>query len=137
MIVLFILLLLILFLIMIISRQSQPPIPPEGSTANPSITGSLLSTTPSVTSDPNAPVATPPDRTGGLDPQFTQEEQTLIEQERGLKRRLPYVTADFELSYNYDTDRFEVRLIGTRETFLQWLSTTYPAIDPERFTYLN
>ncbi len=135
MLVLFIILLLILLMILLLNRKAQtttPIIEPTGTItitpiANPSIVATL---------DPDRPLATPPDQTGGVDHQFTDEEQDTIDQERGLKRRLPYVTNDFDLRYNYDTDRFEVRLIGTRETFTQWLTTNYPAIDINRFTFL-
>lgn len=135
--ILFFLLLLLIGILLFLRARPAQPIDTETPLETTSVTEVPLPAT-IVTTDPEAPVAIPPDRTGGLDPSFSPQQEANIEQERGLKRRLPYVTNDFSIRYNYNTDRFEVELTGgTKETAMSWLESNYPAIEKTRFTFLN
>ena len=128
-------LIIILAVLLIFMRNGQNSTAPSA-TISPSV-----SPTNRDGSAPNDIVVTPLPFTGAQDPEFTTEEADIIDQERALRRRIPYNGGTFIIQYNYNTDNFEVefttlRSIGQAD-FESWVASTYPAIKKERFIFVG
>lgn len=137
MISLFVFLLILFVLFTIFSRRQN----------NDSLSEELPTPTGNVgmpTSSPIGPSdipATPPPFTGGLGNEFTTEQQNNIDQERALRRISPFNGDTFTVTYNYQTDIFDVAYNSASEAarldFEQWRNERFPAISLERFTIPN
>lgn len=134
-----ILILILVFLVWFFQRpKSTPPIRSQFSTITPPLPTTAvsqpISNTVSIT-----PTLVPPQFTGGLDVTIPQPTVDASNQKQDLRRKTPYHSDAFDITFDYANDIFIVKLQNPKDTnkvsFATWLKQTYPLIPISNFIF--
>jgi hypothetical protein len=96
--------------------------------------------TPSPTLTPTiTPTPIPPTFTGVKEEPIPQEMVDFSKQKLSLMQKLPLKTEDFSIDFDYDNDKFVVKLNPPHEDsqkkFDDWLKNNYPSIPKDLFLF--
>jgi len=85
------------------------------------------------------PNLTPIEFTGVKEEPIPQEMVDFSKQKLSLMQKLPLKTTDFAIDFDYDNDKFVVKLNPPKEDsqkkFDDWLKNNYPSIAQDKFTF--
>jgi len=85
------------------------------------------------------PTLTPIEFTGVKDEPISQEIVDFTQQKLTLMQKLPLKTTDFTIDFDYDNDKFIVKLNPPEEDnqkkFENWLKDNYPSIPKDQFIF--
>lgn len=96
--------------------------------------------TPSPTLTPTiTPTTIPPTFTGAKEDEIPQEIVDFSQQKLTLMQKLPLKTTEFTIEFDYNNDRFIVKLNPPKEEnqkkFEDWLKNNYPSIPKDLFIF--
>lgn len=138
-------LVVIVLIILILPFNPNRPASQPAPTESPAIPTMRTPTrfqmpTPLVTSAITPTPLPPKDSTGGIqDQQLSKEIVDLASQKTELRMKTPLTVNFGTISFDYNTDRFSVKLNDPKDknktAFESWLKQTYPAIPIDRFAF--
>ncbi len=135
-----ILIVILVFLIWLFQRpKSNTLIKPNTSTISPSISDTETSQHPTQRVSSIAPTQIPPQFTGALDVTIPQPTIDASNQKQDLRRKTPYQSDAFDITFDYANDLFVVTLQdpknSNRINFDAWVKQNYPLIPISNFTF--
>jgi hypothetical protein len=117
---------------------TYPPVPTTYQKSQTRLTPMLTSITP-IINQSITPNLTPIEFTGVKEEPIPQEMVDFSKQKLSLMKKLPLKTADFAIDFDYDNDKFVVKLNPPHEDsqkkFDDWLKNNYPSISKDQFIF--
>jgi hypothetical protein len=117
---------------------TYPPVPTTYQQSQTRLTPMLTSITP-IIDQSITPNLTPIEFTGVKEEPIPQEMVDFSKQKLSLMQKLPLKTEDFSIDFDYDNDRFVVKLNPPHEDsqkkFDDWLKNSYPSIPKDLFLF--
>jgi len=117
---------------------TYPPVPTTYQQYQTRLTPIPISITP-IIDQSITPNLTPIEFTGVKEEPIPQEMVDFSKQKLSLMQKLPLKTNDFAIDFDYDNDKFVVKLNPSYEDsqkkFDDWLKNNYPSIPKEQFIF--
>jgi len=117
---------------------TYPPVPTTYQQSQTRLTLLPTSITP-IIDQSITPNLTPIEFTGVKEEPIPQEMVDFSEQKLSLMQKLPLKTNDFAIDFDYDNDKFVVKLNPPKEEsqkkFEDWLKNSYPSIPKDLFLF--
>jgi hypothetical protein len=120
------------------TKPTYPPMPTTYQQSQTRLTPIPISITP-IIDQSITPDLIPIEFTGVKEEPIPQEMVDLSKQKLSLMQKLPLKTADFVIDFDYDNDKFVVKLNPSYEDsqkkFDDWLKNNYPSIPKDQFIF--
>ena len=117
---------------------TYPPVPTTYQKSQTRLTPMPIYITP-IINQSITPDLTPIEFTGVKEEPIPQEMVDFSKQKLSLMKKLPLKTTDFVINFDYDNDKFVVKLNPPHEDsqkkFDDWLKNNYPSIPKDKFIF--
>jgi hypothetical protein len=117
---------------------TYPPVPTTYQKSQTRLTPMPIYITP-IINQSITPDLTPIEFTGVKEEPIPQEMVDFSKQKLSLMKKLPLKTADFVINFDYDNDKFVVKLNlsyeDSQKKFDDWLKNNYPSIPKDQFIF--